>query len=168
MNTKRDKLGFILALLAFTYVSPVLLMQASCSRSRRAQSEQSAPAGMLNVPAQQNEAAKPDKECQARQGRVFDATDVSQMPECLKASPPKYPEEAKIWGIEAIVILQLVVDENGDVISVKVLHSKARRFRKRFIETAIVAVKQYKFRPAIHDGKPVPCSTKITIRFRLN
>ena len=89
------------------------------------------------------------------------------MPEVIREAKPRYPEEPRILGIEATVILLLTVDENGDVADVEVLHSNARRFRKKFVETAITAAKQYKFKPAIQDGKPVPCFCKVTIRFRL-
>ena len=64
-----------------------------------------------------------------------------------------YPPEAKRLGIEGFVDLKLGIDENGNVVQVKVI----QRGGHGFDEAAAKAVKKVKFRPAVtSDGRNVP------------
>jgi len=99
--------------------------------------------------------------------RVYNPWEVSKAPEVLKEVKPQYPEIAKLAGVRAIVVLQLVVDEKGHVQNAIILHSTGGQFKKKFEEAAIAAVYGYEFKPAVQAGHPVPCLVKITVRFRL-
>ena len=167
MNTKGDKLGFVLAITAFTFGSLTLLLNASCSRARQTPTAAPPPIEVAETPTHDNETTEADTGAEATQCTIFHVWEVNRQPEVIKDVMPRYPEKAIIKEIEAVVVLLLTVDENGDVIDVEVLHSKAKRFRKEFIEAAITAAKQHKYKPAIHAGKPVACRAKVTIRFRL-
>ena len=64
-----------------------------------------------------------------------------------------YPAEAKRLGIEGIVRFKLGIDENGNVVQVKIIE----RAGHGFDEAAAKAMKQAKFKPAVtSDGRPVP------------
>lgn len=79
---------------------------------------------------------------------------------------PVYPEAARKAGIEGIVILQLLIDKEGNVVEVKVL--KGLPFG--LTEAAIEEAKKQKFKPAYRSstGFPVNCIYTLTIRFKLN
>jgi len=165
--TSHERMARI-AIVAVLIVLSCQLMHVSCGRARQTPTAAPPPIEIAETPTHDNETTEADTGAQATQGTIFHIWEVNRQPEVIKEVKPKYPEKARIKGIEATVILALVVDENGDVASFEVLHSKARRFRKKFIEAAIAAVKQHKFKPAIHDGQPVPCTAKVTIKFRLD
>ncbi|MCD6326333.1 energy transducer TonB [bacterium] len=108
------------------------------------------------------------KEIQAAEARIFNLSEVSEEPTFIKSGTPHYPEMARLMGAQAKIILRLVIDEVGDVRSVQVIYSSAPKFRSAFEQSAIKAAKQYKYKPAIVDGKPVPCWAKVIIKFKLN
>jgi periplasmic protein TonB len=65
--------------------------------------------------------------------------------------------------IQGICVLGLTVDEHGSVRDVNV----TRSLDKRLDQTAIDALKQWKFKPATKDGKPVAVRTSASVEFRL-
>jgi len=93
----------------------------------------------------------------------LEVTDDVTPPERIHYVQPAYPEEARKNGIEGQVVLELVVGSQGDVESVKVAESNPA-----FDETAAEAARQWKFRPALKDGKPVSVITTVTVKFRLD
>ena len=77
---------------------------------------------------------------------------------------PVYPEEALRAGLEGLVVLEAIVDERGRVgHDVKVVRSLGHGFD----EAAIAAVRQWRFRPATRDGKPIKVRRIFPILFRL-
>jgi TonB family protein len=81
-------------------------------------------------------------------------------PESISAPPPAYPKTgAKIEGIEKLSIL---VTSGGGVDDIRVVKSLGLAFD----EEAIAAVKQWKFKPATKDGKPVAQRVTIEINFQ--
>jgi len=60
-------------------------------------------------------------------------------------------------------VLALVVDERELVRDVHV----TRSLDKRLDQNAIDAVEQWKFKPAVKDGKPVAVRTSVEVDFRL-
>ena len=65
-------------------------------------------------------------------------------PELLeKPDAPKFPEEARTQGLEAVVVLKFVVDEKGAVRDVRVLKG-----HPLFDELAVAWVRQWKYAPA--------------------
>ena len=75
----------------------------------------------------------------------------------------RYPEEARKAGIEGRVILQFIVDENGDVQDLKVV----RGIGSACDWEALRVVKTARFRPGKEDGKPVKVKMSLPITFRL-
>jgi TonB family protein len=76
---------------------------------------------------------------------------------------PKYTEEARRARIEGSVLVSLVVDENGVARNLKVVTSSAPGLE----ESALDAVRQWKFTPGQKDGNPVAIAARVEVTFRL-
>jgi TonB family protein len=76
---------------------------------------------------------------------------------------PVYPEEYRRAGIGGIVVLEAAVSQAGTVENVGVLKSLAPGLDM----AAARAVSQWRFKPAMKDGKPVPVLFSLTINFAL-
>lgn len=84
-------------------------------------------------------------------------------PERIAKVEPVFPTEETPSGIARRVLLQAVIDTVGDVTYVTVLRGVIGH--PAFEESAVEAVKQWKYRPALRDGKPVPIYVTIEIEF---
>ena len=73
---------------------------------------------------------------------------------------PTYPASARSSGAEGPVVLKAVVDENGKVSSAQVVQGNAE-----LATSAVNAVKQWRYRPYIRDGKVVSFQTVVQIDF---
>ncbi len=76
--------------------------------------------------------------------------------------PPEYPAEMRERGVEAKVILKIVVSESGLVTKVEVL-----RGDEPFVSAAIAAVKTWRYSPALVGGEPTPVFRIVQLPFRL-
>jgi protein TonB len=76
--------------------------------------------------------------------------------------PPNYPEIALRTRKDGIVIIEATIDERGNVISAHVLRSATL-----LDDAALVAVRQWKFTPAVLNGEPVPVVMTVTVNFQL-
>ncbi|MFZ1289063.1 MAG: energy transducer TonB [Melioribacteraceae bacterium] len=100
---------------------------------------------------------------------VFAQEELDKMPEIKGgiqelAKNIKYPESAKVEGIEGKVLVKAVIDEVGNVESAEVEKS----VNKDLDEAAISAVKLTKFTPGEKDGKFVKAEVVIPIKFKLD
>jgi periplasmic protein TonB len=84
-------------------------------------------------------------------------------PKRIRYVSPIYPEEARRARIEGVVILDMVVDRNGNVGDVRVLRPLAHGLT----EAAIAAVKQWVYEPSTVDGTAVDVVFTVTVRFGL-
>lgn len=87
---------------------------------------------------------------------VPDSTEL----EPVKVMRPVYPKEAAKKKIHGQVVVKVLVSETGDVQSAEVISGDPI-----LAKAAVDAVTQWKFKPFIHDGKPVKASTKIPLEF---
>jgi protein TonB len=78
---------------------------------------------------------------------------------------PEYPELARVLRLESKVILQAIIDSDGSVRSTEVLLSSPPFLG--FEESAVNAVTQWRYRPALQDGKPVDVYFTVFIEFKL-
>jgi TonB family protein len=86
------------------------------------------------------------------------------LPKGGSCPPGPYTNEAREAGLEGIVILSFVVDENGRVRDIKVLQGLGMGLT----EQAKRAVQACAFSPGERDGKPVPTRvSSFKIRFNL-
>jgi TonB family protein len=93
--------------------------------------------------------------------------DVDTRPSVSKAVRPIYPIDLRgPRGLhEGRVVLRLIVTKEGNVRDPKVVESIPSG---AFDESALEAVKKYRFKPATKDGDPVDCTVKLPIVFSLH
>lgn len=83
------------------------------------------------------------------------------------ASPaPIYPRQALIDGIGGTVVLELLVDVDGHVISARIVHSSGDRRLDAAARDTIV--RGWRFTPALRDGKPIQARGQVPVVFRLD
>jgi TonB family protein len=85
-------------------------------------------------------------------------------PTVISKVEPEYSEEARRARISGIVILEALIDKNGNVTDINVL--KPLPFG--LDQAAIDAVKQWKFKPAMMNGQPVDVVFNLTVNFKLD
>jgi TonB family protein len=85
-------------------------------------------------------------------------------PVAIERVEPSYTEEARKARISGIVILEAVIGRDGLVKDVSVL--KPLPFG--LDQSAVDALKQWKFKPGTLDGKPVDVIFNLTMNFRLD
>jgi periplasmic protein TonB len=74
---------------------------------------------------------------------------------------PAYPDELRRQGVEGQVELQVGIDEEGTVGGVKILKS----LHPYLDNTAVQALKQWKYEPVYQNGVPVPAVITMMINF---
>jgi TonB family protein len=128
----------------------------------------------LNLSWSQSPDAKPDaakdqssSENQNSPSASGSSPDASTAGDSTKLEPidrpkPIYPPEARQQGIQGQVLMKVVVSETGDVDSVEVISGDPA-----LTQAAVDAVKQWKFKPFIKNGKPVKAFAKIPVNFAL-
>ena len=84
-------------------------------------------------------------------------------PLAIHQPKPEYTELARKDKVEGVVVVSLVVDEQGLPQHLKV----TRGLGDGLDENAIKAVKQYRFNPAMENGKPVAVYLNIEVDFKL-
>jgi protein TonB len=80
----------------------------------------------------------------------------------IRKVEPVYPELAKRARVSGIVMLEVNVDEEGNVANVRVI-----RGHPLLDQAAIDAVKQWKYSPTLLNGEPVPVIATVTVIFNL-
>jgi TonB family protein len=81
-------------------------------------------------------------------------------PKQAKFVPPEYSEEAKQQNIRGIVILELLVNPQGRIDTVKVL-----RALPVVTDAAVKAAKQWVFEPTMFEGKAAWILLTVTVPF---
>jgi protein TonB len=81
----------------------------------------------------------------------------------LSAVDPEYSDEARRSKYTGIVVVALVVDPSGMPQRVHVV----RHLGMGLDEKAIEAVRQYRFKPAEYQGRPVPVEVNIEVNFQI-
>jgi TonB family protein len=81
----------------------------------------------------------------------------------IQVSEPDYTKEARKAKLKGIVVVSLVVDVQGMPQNVQVLYGLGMGLDQK----AVDAVKQYKFKPGMLDGNPVPVKISIEVNFQL-
>ncbi len=87
---------------------------------------------------------------------------VEELPEAVTRVPPEYPDIARQSGIEGTVQLQALVGKDGKVKDVKVVKGIPV-----LDDAAVSAVKQWVFKPALTNNKPVAVWVAVPVRFSL-
>jgi TonB family protein len=95
------------------------------------------------------------KRVQRVPAKVMAARIVSQV-------QPKYPEKAKKEKIQGTVLLNVEIGKDGSVENVKVASGP-----KVLRQSALVAVRQWKYKPYLLNGSPVEVDTTISVIYTL-
>lgn len=104
---------------------------------------------------------------------------VDTMPRPVTPISPKYPESARKLGIEGIVWLKLIVNEKGEAAKIVVFRSNITNPGKgteaegtvalnELNASAVDAAKQWKFNPAVLNGKPIKVWVTVPFKFKLD
>jgi TonB family protein len=87
---------------------------------------------------------------------------VEELPEAVTKVPPVYPDEARKAGVEGVVLVQVLVVEDGTVADYRIVNSVPG-----LDDVAVACVRQWRFKPALSAGKPVAVWVAVPIRFSL-
>jgi periplasmic protein TonB len=82
-------------------------------------------------------------------------------PELISKVDPEFSEEARRAKHQGVVYVDIIVDQHGIPQNVHVL----RPLGMGLDENAVEAVKQYRFRPAMEAGMPVPVEMVVIVTF---
>lgn len=88
-----------------------------------------------------------------------------ETPEVIKSAVPVYPESMRKKGIEGRVYICTHVDVYGKPTSVHVAKSSGY---ESLDSSAMVAAKQYQFKPIMIENKPIETTIKIPFDYKLN
>lgn len=92
---------------------------------------------------------------------VLDVSSGVMTTNLISAPAPKYPRLAGVMHLQGTVILQAVIDKNGQVKATSVLGG-----HRLLREAAVHAVRQWRYRPFLAEGHPVDVATVVTVDFR--
>jgi TonB family protein len=84
-------------------------------------------------------------------------------PDKIYSPSPQYTEIARKARITGVVIVEAIIDKQGNVTNVKVL----KGLPMGLDQAAVDAVKRWRFEPATLNGKPVAVIYNLTINFQL-
>jgi TonB family protein len=86
-----------------------------------------------------------------------------QAPRILTKVDPRYTESARVVRKQGAVVLELLIDEQGAVAEITVL----RGLPLGLTESAVDAVRQWRFEPSTLGDRPVAVRYTLTVHFRL-
>jgi protein TonB len=95
---------------------------------------------------------------------VFDVSKLDKAPDPKFQAKPVYPFEMRRAGIAGDVLVDFIVDSNGDVRNAYAARSSQREFEA----AAVQAVSKWKFRPGKKGGRAVNTHMQVPIVFTLN
>lgn len=84
-------------------------------------------------------------------------------PELITRVQPVYPEIARKARVQGVVIVEAIIDKQGNVVEGRIL----RGLPMGVSEAAVSAIHRWKYRPAILNGRPVSVYLTVTVTFTL-
>jgi TonB family protein len=139
----------------FGLVSGLLILAADCS---------SVPSRSRVEPERTKGAALPsEQEGKNGDDQIHRVGGDVIAPKLLSHVEPAYPKAARRELIEGVVILEAVIDASGNVTNVSVRKSVHPLIDK----AAVHAVRQWRYSPAILNGRPVRVYLTVTTTFNL-
>jgi len=88
---------------------------------------------------------------------------VEELPELITQVQPQYPDIARDASVEGVVDVQALVGKDGRVKDTRIMKSIPM-----LDAAAIAAVKQWVFKPALSNNKPVAVWVALKVRFTLH
>lgn len=95
--------------------------------------------------------------------KLGDYVYVEELPEAITKVPPVYPDIAREAGVDGQVLVQALVGKDGRVKDTKVVKSIPM-----LDQAAVAAVRQWVFKPALSNNKPVAVWVAVPVKFSLH
>ena len=96
-------------------------------------------------------------------------------PKIVYQPEPKFTKIARKQKVSGVATVSIIVDTEGNPRNVHIIRSIADSVDKKhqaaavsLDQAAVDAVKQYKFKPAMQDGKPVAVYLNVEVNFQIN
>ena len=115
-----------------------------------------------NESAQQAVQPASDREADSAPKSVVDVPEATAQRELLRRVEPEYPEAARDQNIQGPVVLEVHIGTDGSVENVDVVSGP-----QPLAQASTDAVKQWKFKPRVVNGRPVEMQTRVTFDFKL-
>jgi TonB family protein len=96
-------------------------------------------------------------------GGIYHVGGGVMAPQLIYGPDPEFSDEARKAKYQGVVVVNLVVDAGGNPQRIRVI----RPLGMGLDEKAVEAVRQYKFRPAMLNGKAVPVEINIEVNFHI-
>lgn len=115
-----------------------------------------------NAPANERAAATADRKRAERAAATRPASISRDARPLASNAEPKYPASMLRAGVGGTVVVLAEVDANGQPINVRVLERSGERDLDR---AALTAVRQWRFEPAMRNGKAIATRVKVPVDF---
>ena len=118
-------------------------------------------------------AGAPDRNIEISKSRNIDETtgapktagELAVIPKAMNPRTPDYPESLEEEGVEGSVTLELLISKEGKILKAKVIKSD----HELFTESALKAVKKYKFSPGkLADGSSADSIIEFVVKFEIS
>lgn len=96
-------------------------------------------------------------------GGVYKVGGGISAPQAVSTPDPEYTEEARNAKTQGMCVLWLIVDDHGNPRDIRVVRGLGFGLDAKAIE----AVKQWRFQPAMKDGRPVNVQISVEVGFKL-
>lgn len=97
----------------------------------------------------------------ANLGAIFEISQLDRVPTPIMQPAPVFPYALRQSVSEARVVVEFIVDSNGDVVAPSVISSTHPGFN----EPALAGVAKWKFRPGMKSGKRVNTRVRAPVNF---
>jgi protein TonB len=115
------------------------------------------------VPAKLLGQGGPPAAAQPQAPKILPAWAV-KAPHLVRQVTPAYPEAARAMGLTGKVLLQIVVNQDGRVVSVEVMQAS----NPIFVDSAVAAVRQWQYsHPIDAGGQSVACYVTVLVSFTM-
>lgn len=98
-------------------------------------------------------------------GLVMTEKSVDRPPKAVHQVAPQYPPRARAKNIAGQVVMNLLIGAQGDVQDAKIVNATPSGI---FDQSALQAVRQWRFQPAMYKGAPVVVRAQQVMKFQLN
>ena len=96
-------------------------------------------------------------------GDVLRVSEAVQEERLIYQSPPIYPRVAFLARVQGVVRFSITISEEGTVERIRLISG-----HPFLVQSAMDAVKQWRYRPMFRGGVPVAVRTTVSVTFRIS